>query len=395
MLKLDDLLLIKSIGKGNFAEVFLTQKQNTNLLYATKKMERSRVEQRPLWDRLINEINILQSVNHPNIVKYYDLKRSRNHYYLVTEYVNGGSLSSNLKKYISMYHRAFPEDIVQYLMKQILDALNYLHSKKIIHRDLKLDNILVNYPTEYDRQALNLKKCQVKIIDFGFATVLNGKLTFTALGTPFNMDPVILEQLSTGKPNGGYNEKVDIWSLGTLCYEMVVGHSPFSGTSMNELYQKVKKGDYVLPNTLSEEIASFINDMLQQNSEKRATAGQLLNQRFIIYPTNTFHPVDVRTIQASYLPTGFINMKSKQPEKKNDRVMLWDIFLQPGLFNEVITNPMPVQIQPQIQPVMQMQPQPQPQPKMQFPGQEVQYMYQEPTHNYYYDQPQSPYTKYH
>jgi serine/threonine protein kinase len=79
-------------------------------------------------------------VNHPNIVKFKDLKRTQNNYYLITEYVNGGSLLSNLKKYMSIHRKPFPEDIVQYLMKQIVSALNYLHLNRIIHRDLKLDN---------------------------------------------------------------------------------------------------------------------------------------------------------------------------------------------------------------------------------------------------------------
>ena len=387
MKKIDDLILLKSLGKGNFSEVFLTQKENTNLMYATKIMVRSVYDKPPLWNRLINEVQILKKANHPNIVKFVELKKSQKNWYLVTEYVNGGSLLSNLKKYIQMYRRAFPEDIVQYLMKQILSALSYLHLNKIIHRDLKLDNILVSYPTEYDKQCLNLKKCQVKLIDFGFATKLNGTLAYTALGTPFNMDPVILEQISTGKPNGGYNEKVDIWSLGTLCYQMVVGHSPFNGVSMKDLFQRVKKGEYILPNTLSEEIVLFINGMLQQKQEKRATADQLLNSNFILNPVATFHPVNVGNIQASYLPGGMINMKSNQPEVKNDRIILWDIFGLPELYNGGVTTQVPAQIQNQVQPQIQIQPQ----PKMQLQNQPTQYIYQQPQQNTYYTNPQVNY----
>ena len=125
-------------------------------------------------------------------------------------------------------------------MKQIVSALNYLHLNKIIHRDLKLDNILVNFPSANDKNSLNMMNATVKIIDFGFATKLNKPLTYTALGTPTNMDPVILENIKTGIPNAGYNEKVDIWSLGTICYEMLVGHIPFSGKSFDELFQRVK-----------------------------------------------------------------------------------------------------------------------------------------------------------
>ena len=124
---IDDFVLLKRIGKGNFGEVFLTQRKGYPQLYATKKMERSVCERPPLLDRLVNEVRILKFVNHPNIVKFIDLKKSMNHWYLVTEFVNGGSLTDNLKKYMAMYRRPFTEDIVQYIMRQIVDALRYLH----------------------------------------------------------------------------------------------------------------------------------------------------------------------------------------------------------------------------------------------------------------------------
>ena len=237
-------------------------------------------------------------------------------------------------------------------MKQIVSALNYLHFNKIIHRDLKLDNILLNFPSEYDKNSLNMMKAVIKIIDFGFATRLNGPLTFTALGTPTNMDPKILEHVKTGIPNAGYNEKVDIWSLGTLCYEMVVGHMAFSGSSMEELYQKVKIGKYSLPLTLSKEVVSFINGMLQQDPNKRLTANQLLNHEFLTKHPSQFQPIDVRKLPGSIGPGGVINMKSVSDQKtnnyNNDMLQLWAIFNQPGLYQGVQT-----QVQ-QVQPVMQL-----------------------------------------
>ena len=260
---------------------------------------------------------------------------------------NGGSLKYNLWRYISTYKTTFPEDIIQYLMRQIVDAIKYLHFNKIIHRDLKLDNILLNFPSEKDKQNLNLKSCQIKIIDFGFAKVLNNKFTFTALGTPFYMDPKILENVKTGIQNSGYDEKVDIWSLGTLCYEMIVGHGPFMGNTMDELYQKVKNGNYTLPITLSEELVSFINDMLQQDSKKRANASDLMNHPFLVNPINSFHHIDVKKIQANCLPGGMINMTSKQPEMniENDSINIWSIFNEPRLYQ----GPKSVQIQKQNQ----------------------------------------------
>ena len=353
----DDLVLIKSIGKGNYGEVYLTQKKGRPEYYATKKMERSLCERPENLKRLQYEISILKVLNHPNIVKFYGLKKTTNHWYLITEYCNGGSLLGNLQKYMTNYRRPFPEEVVQYLMKQIVSALNYLHFNKIIHRDLKLDNILVTFKNEYDKSSLNMMKAIIKIIDFGFATKLNGPLTFTALGTPTNMDPQILEHINTGIPNSGYNEKVDIWSLGTLCYQMVVGHMAFSGSSMEELFQKVKKGNYSLPMTLSKEVVSFINGMLQQDPNKRLTANQLLNHEFLTKHPSQFQPIDVRQISGTIGPGGVINMKSTStPQVTNygdDILQLWAIFNQPGLYSGAPSQ-IPVRQVQQVQPVMQL-----------------------------------------
>ena len=384
---IDDLVLVKRIGKGNFGEVFLTQRKGYPQLYATKKMERSVCERPPLLDRLVNEVRILKFVNHPNIVKFIDLKKSMNHWYLVTEFVNGGSLTDNLKKYMAMYRRPFTEDIVQYIMRQIVDALRYLHFNKIIHRDLKLDNILVNFPTDYDKQSLNMKSCQVKIIDFGFATVLNKEFTNTILGTAPNMDPKILGQLTTGVKNEGYNESVDIWSLGTLCYEMVVGCSPFRAQNVKDLYQKVQKGNYIMPSTLSDEIVSFIDSMLQQDNNKRSTAEQLMTHKFLVNPVNTFHAVNVKKIKASYLPNGLLNMKSKQPEViQTDMYNYWGILTQPEIYYGNAQQVIPVQVQPQPQPKIQ--------PKMQMQNVQQQYVATKPQQNVYYNQPQVNYANY-
>ena len=349
----DDYILVKVIGKGNFGDVYLTQKQNCGELFATKKMNRSICDQPSFFNRLSYEVGILQAVNHPNIIKYIDLKKTNHNYYLITEFANGGSLKYNLWRYMTAYHRPFPEDIVQYLMKQIVDAVKYLHFNKIIHRDLKLDNILINYKTEQDKINLNLKNCQIKIIDFGFAKVLDNQFTFTTLGTPYNMEPKILEDVTTGKPNTGYNEKADIWSLGTLCYEMVVGHTPFEGSTFQELYQKVKNGHYTLPMTLSEELISFINDMLQQEPKQRADAYQLSNHKFLVNPISSFHHIDAKKIPPNYLSEGMINISSKQPETKTEEnINIWSIFNDPT-FNQ---GPKSVQFQNQVQHIQPVQP---------------------------------------
>ena len=243
---LDDYCLEKSLGKGAFGEVYLTTKKGTNKLYATKKIERELVESGNTMKYLTNEILILKELNHPNIVKFEEIKKTKNHYYIIMEYCNGGELYKTLEKYMDKYKKPFSQEIVQHLMRQIVNAFKYIHGKKIIHRDIKLENILLNYDSEEDKKNLNILKAQVKIIDFGFAAKLDKSgLKYTALGSPINMDPIILNKLrKRGKKNRelGYDQKADIWSLGTICYEMLIGKCVFNAEDLEELVEKVENG---------------------------------------------------------------------------------------------------------------------------------------------------------
>ena len=297
----DNLVLTKSLGKGSFGEVFLTKKVNGKELYATKRMDRAEFNKPDNNKRLLNEISILQKISHKNIVKLIEVKKTKSHIYIVTEFCNGGSLTDNLSKYVQIHRKAFSEEIVQYLMKQIVSAIYYLHMNKIVHRDLKLDNIILNFPNENDKANLNMLKAEIKLIDFGFATRLrtvNGNLANTILGTPSNMEPHMLRDMENQSPSlKGYNEKVDIWSLGTLCYEMLVGRMAFAGHSMEELYKKVKAGNYKLPLWLSKEAVSFINGMLQYDSNKRLSAFELLNHDFLKKNVKEFQTLDVNQVK--------------------------------------------------------------------------------------------------
>ena len=297
MQQIDDVILLKVLGKGAFGEVYLSQKQGRNEYFATKKIDRKIADKPSLKKYLDNEISILSSINHPNIVKLEGVKRSASHHYIIMEYINGGGLSDCLKKYKEKYNKkAFPEEIVQYLMRQIIDALNYIHKQKIIHRDLKLDNIMINFDSESDMQNLNMMKAKIKIIDFGFATKLSGvqDLTFSAVGSPINMDPIILAKFSKNKDVNkimGYDEKADIWSIGTVCYELLTGKAVFNAKTMNDLEEKVKNGSYSLPKSVSKEVMSFLNAMLQYDSKFRLSAEELLKHPFLTKNVSDFKSI--------------------------------------------------------------------------------------------------------
>ena len=300
-MQIDNYILIKHLGEGDFGEVYLTKRKgdNNNNLYATKKYEREKIEKSEAMKYLNNEIGILKSLNHPNIVKFVDFKKTKKHYYIMMEFCNGGELAKALEKYQLKYGKAFNEDLVQYIMRQIIDAFKYIHNKKMMHRDIKLENILLNFDNEQDRKNLNLMRAKVKIIDFGFAAILqNDGLKYTAIGNPINMDPLILKKLGGGKKYRqlGYDQKADIWSLGAICYQMVIGKPVFDAEDMEDLINKVETGKYKVPTSLSKEIVSFLNGMLQYDPNKRLDINQIANHQFIKNNTKEFHSIDLRQV---------------------------------------------------------------------------------------------------
>ena len=161
--KIEDLNLIKFLGKGSYGEVYLSKKDNSNKLLATKKISRSFADRPQFQKYFLNEIKILKTINHPNIVKLEEVKKGTHFYYIVMEFINGGMLSDCLQKYKEKTGNYFPEQIVQYLMRQLIDALIYIHGKNIIHRDIKLENIMVHFDSEIDKENLNMMKAKIKM----------------------------------------------------------------------------------------------------------------------------------------------------------------------------------------------------------------------------------------
>ena len=320
-MQVGDLTFIKQLGKGSFGEVFLTQKEGHSQLYATKKIPKSMADAPKTQKYFHNEINLLGKINHKNIMKLIEVKQSKDNYYLVCELCNGGSLNELLDKYRKIHRQPFTEEIVQYLMRQIVDAIKYLHGQHIIHRDLKLDNILMNFDKEQDKQNMNILGAQVKIIDFGFATVLDPQqnLAFSTLGSPINMDPGILKKF-TGKDDKGYDEKVDIWSLGTLCYEMLIGKATFAAKTMRELQDKVEKGEYTLPTTLSKEAVSFLNAMLQYDSSYRLSAEELSRHHFLTRDIKQFTKINMNEVKNNLTDDGRLEINVKENKS------IWAIF---------------------------------------------------------------------
>lgn len=323
--RIKDITLLKFIGKGSFGTVYLSKKDGKSGYFATKQIERSMADKPGYYKYFENELRILKDLHHPNIVHLEDVKKDDKYYYIVMEFVNGGSLTDCLKKYQMKYGKSFPEEIVQYLMRQIVDAIKFIHKRNIIHRDLKLDNIMVNFDNDNDKNNLNMMRAKVKIIDFGFATKLTpdkNNLAQTALGSPINMDPLILNVMAKkGKDlkQLGYDDKADIWSLGTICYELLIGKTVFNAETMNDLVQKVESGNYHVPTSLSREMVSFLNSMLQYDGSKRLNAEELSKHAFLTKDVRNFTKINIRQVQRKIDNKGLnINIKRNQT--------IWSIF---------------------------------------------------------------------
>ena len=167
---------------------------------------------------LRNEIEIMQRLVHPNIIKFESIKKTKKNYYLIIEYCNGGELSKALEKYKVKYGKPFSQEVVQYLMRQIIDAFKYIHGKKFIHRDIKLDNIFINFESEKDKDDLNLMKAQIKITDFGFSIFIKNSALIDSLDPdpfddPLYFEPSILKKLKANSKKRRIEEdgRFDVW----------------------------------------------------------------------------------------------------------------------------------------------------------------------------------------
>ena len=300
-LKLNDLKIGKLLGRGAFGEVYESKVEGHEGIYAVKKLVKEKYKKNPKgYKYLKNEIEILNNTAHENIVKLYSSNiETHLHQYLITEYCNGGDLNGCLEYYKDKKKRPFTEEEVQHIMKQIVSAIKYLHvDKKIIHRDLKLENILLHYDNEDERKQKNILKAKIKIIDFGFARYINEGIAVSILGSPLFMDPRILFKLNKldNSKDFKYEEKADIYSLGIICYILLTGNQLFDVNRMDELVKETQNGIFQISVHLSKETISFLNYMLKYDPKKRLDIKRLSEHEFITKKVEEFTKIDKKEV---------------------------------------------------------------------------------------------------
>ena len=266
------------IGSGQYGEVYKAYKEGTNEIFAVKSIPKSNIPSK-VKTYLDREVNILQLINHPNVIHLIDLKMSDNNYYIVMEFCNGQDLGAYKKKYKTLH-----EKTVRNFAKQLVSGIAAIHKAQAIHRDIKLANIMLHYEKEDDKVNENPI---VKIGDFGFARLieiskedndtrleLSHEMSF--VGTPLNMAPELLHK-------NKYSSKADFWSLGTCIYELLIGRVPFRGVDKADLTNNVDKGLIPFPKTikLSMECLDFILKCLKFDKKMRINLDELTKHEFI------------------------------------------------------------------------------------------------------------------
>ena len=259
-MSINDFEIGKEIGKGAFGSVYLVKRKNNGQLYAMKQVKIIGLSKKER-NNAFNEIHILSSLSHKNIIGYKEAFFDKNSetLNLVMEYADDGDLNSKIKENIK-HHKYFDENIIWKTLIQILQGLKYLHKNCIIHRDLKSANIFLT------------KKGIIKIGDLNVSKIIRRLgMASTQTGTPYFASPEIWN-------NRPYDYKCDIWSAGCIIYEMARFHVPFRAGSMKELYNNVMKGIYPpIPLKYSHELKNIIKKLIVVNPELRPSANELLN----------------------------------------------------------------------------------------------------------------------
>ncbi|CAR22255.1 Serine/threonine-protein kinase [Lachancea thermotolerans] len=246
------------LGEGGFARCFQI-KDDSGKIFAAKTVAKISIKSEKTRKKLLSEIQIHKSMRHFNIVQFIDCFEDDTNVYILLEICPNGSLMDLLKR-----RKVLTEPEVRFFTTQIVGAVKYMHSRRVIHRDLKLGNIFFD------------KHYNLKIGDFGLAAVLanDRERKYTVCGTPNYIAPEVL----TGK-HTGHSYEVDIWSCGVMIYALLIGKPPFQAKEVNIIYERIKCGDYVFPRDkcISQEALTLIRDILSIDPLERPSLDEIID----------------------------------------------------------------------------------------------------------------------
>lgn len=309
--------ILKSIGRGSYGSVMKVIHKTTGTIRSMKIIPKNNKKPGFTEEDIEREINILKSLDHPLIIKIFEFYSDENNYYLITEYCSEGDLGGKISEMV------IPEMAVKILMFQIFSAVSYLHSRNVIHGDLKLENIMIDSSHPFDENGnktnfitsikedvatikrietkdLNLsptskkrfhrmKNFDLKLIDFGCSKIFttSNKQFEDTIGTLLYCSPEVLKN--------NYNSRCDIWSCGIIMYILLSGEIPFYGTTEKLITQKILAGKFDFDATIFSKITRQAKELIQKclvyDSNKRLDVKQALQHPFFkqdINPYNIF-----------------------------------------------------------------------------------------------------------
>ncbi|XP_075029012.1 serine/threonine-protein kinase SIK2 isoform X2 [Calonectris borealis] len=257
-----------TLGKGNFAVVKLARHRITRSEVAIKIIDKSQLDAVNL-EKIYREVQIMKMLDHPHIIKLYQVMETKSMLYLVTEFAKNGEIFDYLAS-----HGRLSESEARRKFWQILSAVEYCHGRKIVHRDLKAENLLLD------------NNMNIKIADFGFGNFYkSGEPLTTWCGSPPYAAPEVFEGQQYEGP------QLDIWSMGVVLYVLVCGALPFDGPTLPILRQRVLEGRFRIPYFMSEECEHLIRRMLVLDPSKRLTIAQIKEHKWMLIEVPAQRPV--------------------------------------------------------------------------------------------------------
>lgn len=260
------------IGRGTYGVVRKVQRQEDGAFLALKTIRKASVPDLALLQK---EVQLLQQMDHPHIIRLFDVLEDDQNFHLITELCTGGELYDQVVEYSTQGHH-FSEYDAARILRNILDAIQYCHAQGIVHRDLKVENFLL---------LTSEPSSPVKIIDFGLSRQMGGKNNNTIMtsrvGTVYYVAPEVLTQAS-------YTEKCDLWSIGIVAYVLLCGFPPFYDASEVKTLQLVKEAEVEFPSPSWDDVSlpakQFILRLLDRNVETRPTAQEALQDPWLHQP---------------------------------------------------------------------------------------------------------------
>ena len=257
---------IRKIGGGSFSIVILAKNRNSHNYFACKVVSRTLLVEQNIFDRFEQEVRVLQSFNHPNIIRIEDIVFDDDLIFLVMEYCSIVELFSYI-----IEHGSLTEFQITRLLRQILSSLVYIHERNIAHRDLKPENILLD-------ENLN-----IKLIDFGLCHQISIKqFLMTPCGSPYYAPPEIV----INNPYDG--KKSDMWSLGVVLFSMATGSLPWTENNQTALLDQIVRAEYTIPNTVPLNIRNLILNLMNPIPDNRFSAEEASNLEWLMETNKDF-----------------------------------------------------------------------------------------------------------